>query len=54
MILIKRESASRWYLPSGKPFHEVERADGKGMRSSTLRDAVKWGLIRASPTFSLC
>jgi hypothetical protein len=30
MILVKRESASHWYLPSGAPFHEVERADGKG------------------------
>ena len=43
MILVKRESASHWYLPSGMPFHEVERADGKGLRPSTLRDARKVG-----------
>ncbi len=41
MILIKRESASHWYLRDRTPFHEVERADGKGMRSVTLRDARK-------------
>jgi len=43
MILIKRESTSHWYLPSGQAFHEVERADGKGTRPSTLRDARKVG-----------
>jgi hypothetical protein len=43
MILVKRESASHWYLPCGLPFHEVERADGKGTRPSTLRDARKVG-----------
>ena len=41
MILVKRESASHWYLRDGTPYHEVERADGKGMRSATLRDARK-------------
>ena len=43
MILVKRESASHWYLPDRSPFHEVERADGKGLRSVTLRDARKVG-----------
>jgi hypothetical protein len=43
MILVKRESASHWYLPDGSPFHEVERADGKGLRPTTLRDARKVG-----------
>lgn len=47
MILIKRESASHWYLQDRTPFHEVERADGKGMRSVTLRDARK---VRAYPS----
>ena len=41
MILVRRESASHWYLRDGTPYHEVERADGKGMRSATLRDARK-------------
>ena len=47
MILIKRESASHWYLQDRTPFHEVERADGKGMRSVTLRDTRK---VRAYPS----
>lgn len=47
MILVKRESASHWYLQDGTPFHEVERADGKGLRSVTLRDARK---VRAYPS----
>ena len=41
MILIKRESASHWYLRDRTPFHEVERADGAGFRPVTLRDARK-------------
>ena len=47
MILIRRESASHWYLRDGTPFHETERADGKGLRSVTLRDARK---VRAYPS----
>jgi hypothetical protein len=47
MILIKRESSSHWYLRDGTPFHETERADGKGLRSVTLRDARK---VRAFPS----
>ena len=47
MILIKRESASHWYLSDGTPFHETERADGKGLRPVTLRDARK---VRAFPS----
>lgn len=47
MILVKRESASHWYLQDRTPFHEVERADGKGMRPVTLRDARK---VRAYPS----
>jgi len=43
MILIKRESASHWYLPDRTPYHEVERADGSGLRPVTLRDARKSG-----------
>ena len=47
MILIKRESASHWYWSDGTPFHDTERADGKGLRSVTLRDARK---VRAFPS----
>lgn len=41
MILVAREAASHWYLPSGEALHEVPRADGNGMRPTTLRDARK-------------
>ncbi len=41
MILVSSEAASHWYLNDGTPFHETERADGKGMRPVTLRDARK-------------
>jgi hypothetical protein len=44
MILVSRESASHWYHPDGTPIHEVERADGKGTRPTSLRDARKLGL----------
>jgi len=43
MILVHREAASHWYLKDGTPFHEVERADGSGLRAVTLRDARKVG-----------
>jgi hypothetical protein len=44
MILVHRESPSHWYHPNGTPIHEVERADGKGTRPTSLRDARKLGL----------
>jgi hypothetical protein len=47
MILVKRESPSHWYLRDGTPYHETERADGKGLRAVTLRDARK---VRAYPS----
>jgi hypothetical protein len=47
MILVRRESASHWYLQDRTPFHEVVRADGNGMRPVTLRDARK---VRAYPS----
>lgn len=43
MILVRRETPSHWYLRDGTPYHEVERADGKGTRAVTLRDARKVG-----------
>ena len=45
MILVQRESASHWYYPDGTPLHEVERADGKGTRPTSLRDARKLRLF---------
>ena len=45
MIIVQRESSSHWYFPDGTPLHEVPRADGKGTRSTNLRDARKLGLF---------
>jgi hypothetical protein len=45
MIIVPRESASHWYFPDGTPLHEVPRADGKGERPTSLRDARKLGLF---------
>ena len=45
MTIVPRESASHWYFPDGTPLHEVPRADGKGTRSTSLRDARKLGLF---------
>lgn len=45
MLIVPRESASHWYFPDGTPLHEVPRADGKGSRPTSLRDARKLGLF---------
>ena len=45
MLIVPRESASHWYFPDGTPLHEVPRADGKGQRPTSLRDARKFGLF---------
>jgi len=37
--------SEHWYYPDGRCCYEVERADGKGMRPTTLRDARKLGLL---------
>jgi len=39
-----RDSA-HWYETSGRARHEVERADKKGMRATTLKDARKLNLL---------
>ncbi len=44
MLLVRPESGSHWYLPDGTAMHEVARADGKGTRQTTLRDARRLGL----------
>ena len=36
---------THWYDKAGRPVYEVERADKKGMRPTTLRDARKMGLV---------
>jgi len=45
MILVERQQPSHWYLPDGTPYHTVARADGKGERPVTLRDARKVGAL---------
>jgi len=42
--------SSHWYKPDGTPAYEVERADGKGMRKTTLADARKLNLLPSVTT----
>lgn len=49
--LVPREEGSHWYLVDGRPFHEVPRADGKGMRAVTLRDARKVGALPSTTNY---
>lgn len=44
MTILPREIPSHWYFKNGVPLHEVPRADGKGHRPTSLRDARKLGL----------
>ena len=41
MILVERQPPSHWYFRDGRPFHEIAKSDGIGMRPVTLRDARK-------------
>ena len=42
--------SSHWYTKDGEPCYTIERADGKGMRNTTLRDAKKLGLLPSVTT----
>jgi hypothetical protein len=42
--------SSHWYDKEGNPFYTIERADGKGVRNTTLRDAKKLGLLPSVTT----
>ena len=44
MLIGHREPSSHWYFRDGTPIHEVPRADRKGTRPTSLRDARKLGL----------
>ena len=48
--LVAPEKSAHWYYPSGRTCHEVPRSDGKGMRSTTVRDARKLGLLPSVTT----
>jgi hypothetical protein len=41
----KNMGGGHWYQPDGTPLHQVPKADGKGMRDTTLADARKLGLL---------
>jgi hypothetical protein len=41
----KNMGGGHWYQPDGTPLHQVPKADGKGMRDTTLADAKKLGLL---------
>ena len=38
-------TGGHWYTQDGKPMHWVDKADGKGTRNTTLRDARKLNLL---------
>ncbi len=44
------EASCHWYYPDAHPCYEVPRADGSGMRPTTLADARKLGLLPSVTT----
>lgn len=42
---VKKPDGGHWYFPDGSPCYELPKADGKGMKVPTLRDARKLGLL---------
>jgi len=54
MPILKKDESAHWYYPDGRPCHEVPRAkegpNGEKMRSTTLADARKLGLIPSVTT----
>lgn len=46
----QKSEAGHWYSKDGEPFYTIERADGKGIRNTTLRDAKKLGLLPSVTT----
>lgn len=44
------EGSSHWYYTDGRPCYELPKADGKGMKSPTLADARKLGLVPSVTT----
>jgi hypothetical protein len=41
----KNMGGGHWYKPDGTPLHQVLKADGKGLRDTTLADAKKLHLL---------
>jgi hypothetical protein len=46
----QKSESGHWYTKDGEPCYTIERADGKGMRNTTLRDAKKLGLLPSVTT----
>lgn len=47
-MIIKRPSkGAHFYCKDGRPFYEIEKADGSGLRPVTVRDAFKAGAYRS-------
>jgi hypothetical protein len=44
------KDSSHWYYPDGRACYKVPKADGKGERATTLRDARKLGLVPSVTT----
>lgn len=44
------EESSHWYYPNGRPCYEVPRANGNGMRPTTLADCKRLGLLPSATT----
>lgn len=42
---VHTEESSHWYTPDGRPFFEIAKKDGSGMRAPTIADARKLGLL---------
>jgi len=42
---VRPESSSHWYHQDGRPCYEVPRADGNGMKPTTLREARQMHLV---------
>lgn len=47
MLIPRTDRKTHWYLPDGAPFHDVQKADGSGLRPATIRDAEKAGAYRS-------
>jgi hypothetical protein len=48
--IVKQKSSSHWYTSEGDPMHEVANKSGGGLRSTTIADARKLGLLPSVTT----
>jgi len=50
LLMALASEGGHWYTKDGEPMYEVEKANGDGMRPTTLRDARKLGLCPSVTT----